>query len=154
MPPNTIFGNLKFTIDTDRKIVLNDISMTEYLKAHIPMDMVEERFAGLGNAAANDYFQASTYDNYGVAIGRNAADATLFVAQPAGQTIQVTAAAGKSFACHEVGYCPIGAMNLVQSDKMDPSSWLDPAGTMSVKLDITGGGAGTAYIITQQARTY
>jgi len=154
MPPNTIFGNLKFTIDTDRKILLNDISMTEYLKAHIPMDKVEEEFAGLGNAAANEYFIASTYNNYGVAIGRSAADATLFVNQPAGQTIPVTCAAGGSFACKAVGYCAFGAMNLIQADKMDPTSWLDPAGTMSVMLDITGGAAGTAYLITQQARTY
>jgi len=154
MPPNTIFGNLKFTIDTDRKVILNDISMTEYLKAHIPMDKVEEEFAGLGNAAANEYFIASTYNNYGIAHNRSAADATLFANQPAGQTIPVTAAAAHSFACYATGYCAFGAMNLLQADKMDPSSWLNPRGTMSVKLDITGGGAGTAYILTQQERFY
>jgi len=154
MPPNNIFGNLKFTIDTDRRIILNDISMTEYLKAHVPMDLVEENIGGLGNGAANDYFIASTYNNYGVMVGRNAADATIFCDQPAGQTVPITAAAGKSFACHLEGYCAFGAMNLLQMDKMDPTSWLDPTGTMSVKLDITGGGAGTAYILTQQARRY
>ena len=154
MPPNTIFGNLKFTIDTDRKIILNDISMTEYLKAHIPMDKVEEEFAGLGTAALLDYFIASTYDNYGVAVGRSANSAALFVAQPAGQTMQVLGNVGVSFACNAVGYCAFGAMDLLMADKMDISSWLNPRGTMSVKLDITGGGAGTAYILTQQARTY
>jgi len=154
MPPNTIFGNLKFTIDTDRKIILNDISMTEYLKAHIPMDKVEEEFGGLGTAALLPYYLASTYNNYGVAVGRSANSAALFVAQPAGQTMAVLGNVGVSFACMAVGYCAFGAMNLVQADKMDPTSWLDPRGTMSVKLDITGGGAGTAYIIAQQARTY
>ena len=154
MPPNTIFGNLKFTIDTDRRVLLNDISMTEFLKAQMPMDKVEEELAGLGNAAANDYFIASTYNNYGVMVGRNAADATIFCAQPAGQTMQITAAAGKSFGCLAVGYCAFGAMNLLMMDRMDPASWLDPAGTRSILLDITGGGAGTAYIISQQARTY
>jgi len=45
-------------------------------------------------------------------------------------------------------------MNLLMMDKDDPASWLDPAGTKSILLDITGAGAATAYIITQQARTY
>ena len=153
-PPNTLFGNLKFTIDTDRKIILNDISMTEYLKAHVPMDKVEEEFAGLGDGAVSDHYQASTYDNYGVAIGRSSADASLYVEQPSGAQIGVFATGPHSFVCNEVGYCAFGAMNLIQADKMDPASWLDPRGTMSVKLDITGGAAGTAYIITQQERTY
>jgi len=154
IPPNTAFGNLKFTIDTDRRVLLNDISMTEFLKAQVPMDLVEENIGGLGNAAANEYFIASTYNNYGVMVGRNAADATIFCNQPAGQTVSITAAAGKSFGCHLEGYCAFGAMNLLMMDKYDPASWLDPVGTKSVLLDITGGGASTAYILTQQARTY
>ena len=153
-PPNTMFGNLKFTIDTDRRIILNDISMTEYLKAHVPMDKVEEEFAGLGTAAVLDHFQASTYDNYAVAIGRSSADATLYVEQPSGAQVGVFATGPHSYQVKEVGYCAFGAMNLVQCDRMDPSSWLDPRGTMSVKLDITGGAAGTAYILTQQERIY
>jgi len=154
IPPNTAFGNLKFTIDTDRKILLNDISMTEYLKAHVPMDKVEEEFAGLGTGSEVIYYQASTYDNYGIAVGRSATQTIMYVTQPAGQTLAVDNDASESFACKLVGYCAFGAMNLIQADKMDPSSWLDPSGTMSVKLDVTGGGASTAYIITQQARTY
>jgi len=154
IPPNTMFGNLKFTIDTDRQVLLNDISMTEYLKAHVPMDKVEEEFAGLGDGAVSDYYQASTYDNYGVAIGRSSADASLYVEQPSGPQIGVFATGPHSFVCNEVGYCAFGAMDLLMADKMDPSSWLDAKGTQSCKLDITGGAAGTAYVLTQQARTY
>ena len=154
IPPNTMFGNLKFTIDTDRRVILNDISMTEYLKAHIPMDKVEEEFAGLGDGAVSDHFQASTYDNYGVAIGRSSADASLYVEQPSGNQIGVMATGPHSFVCNEVGYCAFGAMDLLMADKMDPESWLNPRGTMSVKLDITGGAAGTAYILAQQDRSY
>ena len=152
--PNTMFGNLKFTIDTDRQVLLNDISMTEYLKAHVPMDKVEEEFAGLGDAAVSDHYQASTYDNYGVAIGRSSADTSLYVEQPSGNQIGVFGTGPHSFVCYEVGYCAFGAMDLLMADKMDPDSWLDAKGTMSVKLDITGGASGTAYIISQQARTY
>ena len=68
--------------------------------------------------------------------------------------IGVFATGPHSFVCNEVGYCAFGAMNLLQADKMDSTSWLDPRGTMSVKLDITGGAAATAYILTQQERTY
>ena len=154
IPPNTMFGNLKFTIDTDRQVLLNDISMTEYLKAHVPMDKVEEEFAGLGDGAVSDHFQASTYDNYGVAVGRSSADTSIYVEQPSGPQIGVFGTGPHSFVCHEVGYCAFGAMDLLMSDRMDSTSWLNPVGTMSVKLDITGGAAGTAYIISQQARTY
>jgi len=154
IPPNTAFGNLKFTIDTDRKVLLNDISMTEFLKAQIPMDKVEEEFAGLGTAGLVSYFLASTYNNYGVAVGRSANSAALYAAQPAGERLQVLGNAAVSFACNAVGYCAFGAMNLLMMDKDDPDSWLNPVGTKSVLLDITGGGASTAYILSQQARYY
>ena len=153
IPPNTAFGNLKFTIDADRRVLLNDISMSEFLKAQVPIDLVEERLAGEGSTVL-PYYIASTYDNYGVGVGRSAASTALFVHQPAGQTMNITGDAGISFAVNAVGYCAFGAMNLLMMDKMDPASWLDPAGTKSILLDITGGGASTAYIITQQARTY
>jgi len=153
---NDQFGYLKFTIDTDRRVLLNDISGSEFLKCQIPMDLVEEDFAGLGTDSAVEYFVAQTYEGYGVAIGRSHSQTTLIVGQPAGPLVEVTNDASESFACHHNGYAAFGAMNLIVCDKDDETSWLSPAGYQSIKLDITAGGgaSGTAYVVTQQFRTY
>jgi len=155
-PPNTQFGNLKFTIDQDRRVLINDISMTEFIKVQIPIDLVEERFAGLGTGSAVDYYHAGTYEGYGVGIGRSASQSTLIVSQPSGNRTEVTNDSSESFAVHMSGYVPFGGLNLLTCDKMDPASWLDPQGTKSIQLDITAGSSasGTGYVITQQARTY
>ena len=155
-PPNTQFGNLKFTIDTDRRVLLNNIPMSEFLKVQMPMDLVEERFAGLGTGSAVSYYMASTYDNYGIGVGRSAGSAGFIVGQPSGPRIQVTNDASESFGCYEVGLCAFGGMNLLLCDKMDVASWLNPIGAESIQLDITAGdgASGTAYVVIQQARNY
>jgi len=154
--PNTQFGNLKFTIDTDRRVLLNDISMTEFIKANIPMDLVEERFAGLGTGSAVSYYQAGTYEGYGTGIGRSASQSTLIVGQPSGSRIQVTNDASESFAVHLSSYVPFGGIDLLMTEKNDPATWLDPRGIQSLQLDITAGSgaSGTGYVVTQQLRTY
>lgn len=155
-PPNTQFGNLKFTIDTDRRVLINNISMTEFIKVQIPTDLVEERFAGLGTGSAVTYYQAGTYEGYGVGSGRSASQTTLIVGQPSGSAIAITNDSSESFAVQLSSYVPFGGINLLVCDKMDPSTWLDPRGTQSIQLDITAGSgaAGTGYVLTQQVRTY
>jgi len=154
--PNDQFGNLKFTIDTDRRVLINDISMTEFIKVQIPMDLVEENWGGFAESDTKSYYQACTYQGVAVGIGRSATDAAIFVGQPAGSRVQVTGGASISHAIHQEGYVPFGGINLLMMDKMDPTTWLDPAGSKTIQLDITAGGgaAGTGYVITQQARRY
>jgi len=101
-PPNTQFDYLKFTIDTDRRVLLNNIPMSDFLKVQMPQDLVEERFAGLGTGSAVSYYQASTYDNYGVTVGRSATQTVMIAGQPSGSRIQVSNDASESFTCYEV----------------------------------------------------
>jgi len=153
---NVQFDYLKFTIDTDRRVLLNNIAVSDFLKAQMPMDKVEEDFAGLGTGSAVSYYQASTYENYGVTVGRSATQTVMICGQPAGPRIQISNDASESFACHENGYAAFGGMNLLMCDKMDPASWLDPAGTQSIQLDITSTAdcSGTANVLIQQSRHY
>lgn len=155
-PPNTQFGNLKFTLDHDREVLINNISMTEFIKIMPPMDKVEENFAGLGTGSAVSYYQAGTYECYGVGVGRSASQTTLIVGQPSGSRIQVTNDASESFSVYETGYVPFGAMDLLIADKMDAGSWLNARRYGSVRLDITAGSgaSGTAYVVLQQLRNY
>jgi len=154
--PNDQFGNLKFTIDTDRRVLLNDIAMTEFIKVHVPVDLVEERFAGLGSGAARSYYQACSYDVVSTSIGRSATDAALFVGQNTGRRVQVTGTGAVSHQVLQEGYVPFGGIDLLFTDKNDPTTWLSPVGTNSIQLDITGGavGVGTGLVVTQQARSY
>lgn len=154
--PNDQFGNLKFTIDTDRRVLLNDISMTEYLKVQIPRDMVEEQYAGLGTAGAVSYYQAATYDVYTTAVGRSHSQTTLIAGQSWGRRVQITNDASESFQAIQTGYAPFGGVDLLMSDRNDPTSWLSPLGSKSIQLDITAAAtaSGTAYIVIQQERSY
>lgn len=153
---NDQFGYLKFTVDTDRRVLLNDISTSEFLKCQIPNDLVEEDFAGVGTNGAVDYFCVPTYEAYTTAIGRSAASPALFCAQLAGPTVAVTGTAPEAWQAHHEGYAPFGGMNLTLCDRGDITSWLDETKSMSIKLDITAGAAaaGTAYVVTQQLRRY
>ena len=150
------FGFLKFTIDTDRRVLLNDIATSEFLKCQIPNDLVEESFAGLGTGAAVPYYCVPTYEAYSTAGGRSANSAALFVGQLAGPTVNVTSDVSESFQVHHDGYAPFGGMNLTLCDRNDITSWLDETKSMSIKLDITAGGAaaGTGLVVTQQFRRY
>jgi len=154
--PNDNFGTLKFTIDTDRRVLLNDISMTEFLKVNIPMDLVEERYAGLGTAGLVSYYGAASYDIVSSGVGRSANSAALYVAQYWGRRVQVLGNAAVSFQVLQEGYAPFGGVDLLFTDKDDPTTYLSPVGTNSIQLDIQGGAAvvGTGLIVTQQARTY
>lgn len=151
---NTQFDTFAWYADNKKKVFLDSVSATEMAKIHPHMDLVEEDFAGLGTGSAVSYYQASTYEGYGVGVGRSASQTTLIVGQPSGPRIQVTNDASESFAVHETGYFPFGAINLCLHDNQDPESWFDPTAYGSVMLDIAAGsgGSGTIYVVLQQVR--
>ena len=53
------------------------------------------------------------------------------------------------------GYSTHGTDGLM-TDKIDPTTWLNPVGAKSIKLDITQGGTvgGTGLVEIQQERIY
>lgn len=153
---NSQFSKLKITIDNDAKVLLNDISGSEFIKAQQPMDQVQENLATLGTGSAVSYYIASCYENYGVATGRSASQTTLIVGQPSGNKVAITNDSSESVAAYFTGYAPFGGLNILTVDKDDDTTWLNPAGTTALQVKITAGSgaSGTAYVVTQQARTY
>lgn len=154
--PNDQFGELKFTIDTDRRVLLNDISMTEFLKVNIPMDLVEERYAGIGTGSLVSYFQVATYDVVTTAVGRSDPQTNLQAGQSYGRQVQILNDTSEAFQALQEGYAPFGGVDLLMTDRAKPETWLSPIGTRSIQLDITGGdsASGTAVVVIQQERTY
>jgi len=151
---NTQFAYFSWYADNKKRVFLDNIAGSELAKLHQEMDQVEENFAGLGTGSAVSYYQASTYENYGVGVGRSHSQTTLIVGQPSGPRIQVTNDASEAFAVYETGWCPFGSINLCCHDMRDPNSWFDPTQYGSVMLDITAGSgaSGTIYTVIQQVR--
>lgn len=151
---NTQFSEFEWYGDNKRKLFIDSISGSEWAKLMSHKDMVEENFAGLGTASAVSYYQASTYENYAVGVGRSASQTTLIVSQPAGPRVQVTNDASESFAVHETGYMAFGGTNLCMHNMMDPKTWFDPNEYKDVELRIKAGASagGTINVVLQQSR--
>ncbi len=153
-PFNTQFSEFEWYGDNRRRTFIDTIGGSEWAKLMSHKDMVEENFAGLGTASAVSYYQASTYENYGVGIGRSHSQTTLIVSQPSGPRIQVTNDASESFAVHETGYMAFGGTNLCMHNQMNPETWFDPVKYGDVELRIKAGSSasGTINIVLQQSR--
>jgi len=151
---NTQFEGLSWYADNKKKVFLDGLSGAEIAKILPHLDKVEEDFAGLGTASAVSYYQASTYEGYGTAVGRSATQAAMICGQPSGPRIQITNDASESFTCHENGYMPFGSVNLCMHDLQDIKSWFDPTKYGSVMTDIEAGSgaSGTIYQVLQQLR--
>ena len=151
---NTQFSEFNWYADNKKKVFLDGISGSEWAKLVSHKDKVEEDFAGLGTASAVSYYQAQTYEGYGVANGRSAHQTAMITGQPSGSRIQITNDASESFACRLTGYMAFGATNLCMHDKIDPKTWFNPEEFGDVELDIKAGSgaSGTIYIALQQSR--
>lgn len=151
---NTQFDEFEWYADNRRRVFVDSISGAEWAKLMSHMDKVEEDFAGLGTGSAVSYYQASTYEGYGVGVGRSASQTTLIVSQPAGPRIQVTNDASESFACKENGYMAFGGTNLCMHDLHDPKVWFNPLEYGDVKVRIKAGAdaGGTINLCLQQSR--
>lgn len=156
LAPGDQYNKIKFGMDDDEEVILNGISTSELLKAFSEGDQIEETIGTLGTGSAVAYFLCSSYEGYGVGIGRSANSAAAIVAQPSGSGVDITGDASESMGCYFTGQAPFGALNIILADKYDPDTWLNPTGHRNIKLDITAGGSasGTVQIITQQLRDY
>jgi len=153
-PFNTQFANFYWYADNKRRVFIDGVSGSEWAKLMTHDDMVEENFAGLGTGSAVSYYQAGTYEGYGVGIGRSHSQTTLIVGQPSGPRIQVTNDSSESFAVHETGYMAFGGTNLCMHDMNDPKAWFDPNEYGDVELQITAGdsASGTINVCLSQSR--
>lgn len=153
-PFNTQFGEFEWYGDNKRRVFIDSISGSEWAKLMSHMDKVEEDFAGLGAGALVSYYQASTYENYGVAVGRSHSQTTLIVGQPSGPRIQVHNDQSESFACKENGYMAFGGTNFCMHEPNDPKAWFDPLkyGDVEVRIKAGANASGTINLCLQQSR--
>jgi len=153
---NTQFAGISWYADNKKRVFIDNLSGAEIAKVLPHVDKVEEDFAGLGAGSLVSYYQAGTYEGYGVAVGRSHSQTTLICGQPSGPRIQVHNDASESFACHLSSYMPFGSVNLCMHDLQDIDSWFDPTQYGSVMTDIEAGSgaSGTIYQVLQQLRPF
>lgn len=153
-PFNTQFGEFEWYADNKRKLFIDSVSGSEWAKLVSHASKVEEDFAGLGTGGLVSYYQAGTYEGYGVAIGRSHSQTTLIVAQPSGPRIQIHNDASESFACHLNSYMAFGGTNLCMHDLMDPEAWFNPReyGDVELRIQAGAGASGTINVSLQQSR--
>lgn len=151
---NTQFGEFEWYADNKRRLFIDSVSGSEWAKLTTHNDMVEENFAGLGTGSAVSYYQAGTYEGYGVGVGRSASQTTLIVSQPSGPRIQVTNDSSESFAVHETGYMAFGGTNLCMHDLQSPDEWFNPSefGDVELRIQAGSGASGTINVCLQQSR--
>lgn len=153
---NSQLGNIRWGHNNFAKTVIDNISCTEWIKLNSDKMTVTETFAGLASGSAQSYYIAGTYNGYGTAMARSAADTALFIGQPSGSRVQVTGTASKSFVARVTSGNAFGYVPLTLSDLQDPTDWFNPTKYKGTKLDITAGsgGSGAIAVILQQARSY
>jgi len=155
-PPSGQVDKIKLSENGGAKIVYNDIYLKEWVKLMPCQTKVEENFAGLEDAAANTYYIASTYEHYGVGVGRSANNSIIYVGQPSGNAIVIIGDASESTGVYVTGYCPHGAVEFPFGVQEDINDWYSMSGITNLKLDLTAasGASGTVEIISQQLRRY
>lgn len=156
LSPGSQYEYIKFTLDNDADVIINNVATANLLKIFQKDDAVEETLGTLGTGSAVAYFLISSYENYIVGVGRSAECAANICAQPSGSGVNITGDASESMGVMGTGFIPFGALNILMVDKDDVVNYFDPKPYKSIMLDLTAGGSasGTVEILTQQLRTY
>jgi len=150
---NTQISEIEWYANNRAKLFIPTISGSEWAKLMSHLDKVEEDLGTLCTGSAVAHYIASTYENYGIGVGRSAASAGIIIAQPAGPTANITGDASESQAVHYNGYMAMGGTNLCMHNQMDTKSWFDPNkyGDVELRVKAGSGASGTINVCLQQA---
>lgn len=151
---NTQFSEFEWYADNKKRLFIDSISGSEWAKLMSHKDKVEEDLGTFGTGSAVSYYLASTYEQYGVGVGRSHNDGAIIVGQPSGPRIQITGDASEADGVHVSGYMAFGGTNLCMHDIMDSKQWFDPTEYGDVELRIKAGSSasGTINVCLQQSR--
>ncbi|GAH59890.1 unnamed protein product, partial [marine sediment metagenome] len=152
------YNKIKLTEDDDKRVIINDMATSDWLKINNRQDWVIEEVWMLGASAADEFWITPTY-NVSVADGNAGADQAGFVdADGYGGVVHYTFAAGEIVQFLIRGLCPHGATEIPFGKQYDPGDWYDVHMRKNVKLDLTTGSTAstdaTIQVFLQQFRTY
>lgn len=156
--PTSQIASVKLSVDNDKHVLVNNMSVSDIIKMLAPAK-VKEAFYGIGTGAEVHYFVAPTYEQT-VLVGpmENTLAATVTVNQGSGGETVILSDNNKAFQAISQGHAPHGLICLDQGDQNDLSDWLKVSSASSIAIILTAGAAvgasSTAEVLLQQLRTY
>jgi len=152
-------NKLKLSIDNDRIVLINNISVSALLKFLPGHKRFTEFLVGTGTGSAEGTYCAAAMWAF-VAMGplASALSAASQLTQVAGGYFTALMDSAETFQLLISGKTPHGAVEIPFGDQADIETWLKVAGIGSLKLDVTAGSSvgssSTAEIVSQQLRSY
>lgn len=156
LAPNSQYNKVKWSLDNDGDVIINDVSTSELLKVFQHHEPIEETIGTFGTGSAVTYYIVGSYEGYATEVGRSANNSACVVTQQSGSIITHTGDSSESAQIIHRSYAPFGALNIILAGDKDDKNWFNPQGHVSSQLDITAGSSasGSVQILLQQARTY
>jgi hypothetical protein len=156
--PTSQLSKVKISLDNDRRVLINDMSVSDLAKM-FARTTAQVTLIGLGSGSAITYYVTPTYEMYMTItpMGSTLA-ASVTVNQGSGGTTSILSDASKAFQSISHGYAPHGHVELPQGDQYDINDWLKASKSGNINVKLTAGSsvgsASTAEVIAQQLRTY
>ncbi|MCK5138349.1 MAG: hypothetical protein KAQ85_00770 [Thermodesulfovibrionia bacterium] len=152
------FNKIKLTEDDQKRIIINDMKTSDWLKMVNRQDWIVEELMGNDTDGGVAHYITPTY-NIGNAIGSNVSDNAVVVSNDQyGGRITLTGDDAEQTMMLIRGLCPHGAVEFPFGKQEDPGDWYDVHLRKNVKLDITTGStastSATIQVFLQQFRTY
>jgi hypothetical protein len=155
---NSQYNKIKLAADSDRAVILNDLStsdLAKILQVHPP---IVESLHGTGSGADRIFFVTPAYLAYPMGGSFQSDIATINPDQSFGGSWTANIDSAENFQAHVIGWAPHGALDLPFGDQGDIKDWMSVDKFKNLKIDITAGSSilasSTCEIVAQQFRKY
>lgn len=156
--PYQQYNKLTLTIDQDKKVLINNMSVSDLSKILSPTPRMHEMIKGIGTGAGVAHHCTPSYDGHVVVGAITTAIGTAITEEPFGGSVLIQVDSGEHFQAFVEGRMPHGALELPFGNQDEPDSWLnmDDVGSFVAKVTAGGGveSSSTAEIVAQQERLY
>lgn len=152
------YNKLKLSIDNDRQVLINNLSVSTLVKLMPGAREFEEFLVGTGTGSAETTYVTPTMWTFISCLGLNSALSSIVPAQSYGGSLSVNTDSAEVYQLHVRGRCPHGALDIPFGIPDEPESWLSVAKLGALKADITAGSSvgssSTCELVSQQLRAY
>lgn len=157
--PWEVINKIRLSEDDDKKIVINDMRGSDWLKINNRQDWIVEEAMFLGATGADEFWITSTYNiSLAASYGTGGHSLDYQDAWSYGGVVHWTAEGTDTAQFIVRGLCPHGAIEIPFGKQGDPTDWYDVHMNKNVMLDITCGStantSATLQVFLQQLRTY
>lgn len=150
------FNKVKLTENNDEKVVINDESTSNLLKALNEYPRIVEGVLGYDLGGTQKIYFTPGYEIAISALGMNEADTALYTEQGFGGAAVVVGTASKIAQFNVSGVSPHNSLPIFTGKKDVVEDWWDVRKLNSLRLILTAGSgaSGTCEVVSQQLKKY